>query len=157
MLWLIAAKCFLKELGLSIASWEVHKNPANRIGYLKLFELLCQRGLLSFESLDLLLLEVFLLKLRLNCSQSFVDLDLATSLLLDLILFLLRALVGILDSQLGNEDFDIELIADFLAIKEKFLHLEAALSEFFHEIELLVLVLAHGHVAELLVSLISIL
>ena len=98
-----------------------------------------------------------MLKLRLNCSQSFVDLDLTTSLLLDLILFLLRALVGILDSQLGNEDFDIELIADFLAIKEQFLHLEAALSEFFHEIKLLVLVLAHGHVAELLVSLISIL
>ena len=55
LLWLIAAECFLKELSLSIASREVHKNPANRISYLKLFEFLSQRGLLSLKSLNLLL------------------------------------------------------------------------------------------------------
>ena len=80
-----------------------------------------------------------------------------TSLLLNLILFLLRALVGILDSQLSNKDFNVELITDFLAIEEQLLHLDAALSEFLHQIKLLVLVLAHGHVTELFISLINVL
>lgn len=66
LLWLIAAECFLKELGLSIASWEVHKNPANRISNLKLIQLLSQICLLCLKSLDLLLFKVFLLELCLN-------------------------------------------------------------------------------------------
>lgn len=79
------------------------------------------------------------------------------SLLLNLILFLFWALVGILDPQLSNKDFNVKLITDFLTIEEQLLHLDATLSEFLHQIKLLVLVLAHSHVTEFLISLINIL
>ena len=78
--------------------------------------------------------------------------NLALSLVLKLFLFSLWVLVGILHSQLGDEDLDVEIIADFLAIEQKLLHLEAALTELLLQVELLILILAHANVTESLIA-----
>ena len=77
----------------------------------------------------------------------------ALSLFLKLFLFGLWVLVGILHPQLGDEDLNVEIIADFLAIEQKFLHLEAALTELFLQVELLILILAHAYVAKRFITL----
>ena len=79
--------------------------------------------------------------------------NLALSLVLKLFLFSLWVLVGILHSQLGDEDLDVEIIANFLAIEQKLLHLETALTELFLQVELLILILAHAYVAKRFITL----
>ena len=81
-------------------------------------------------------------------SHTLVNLNLALSLVLKLFLFSLWVLVRILHSQLGDEDLDVEIIANFLAIEQKLLHLETALTELFLQVELLILILAHADVTE---------
>lgn len=108
MLRLKAAQSLFEQLCLGIACREVNKNPSNRLSDFTSFELLVQLDLFCLQGFNLLPLKVLLLKFRLDLSEALVDLNLATSLLLNFSLLGLRALVRILDAQFCDEAVDVE-------------------------------------------------
>jgi len=134
---------------LSIAGREVDKNPADWISLLKLVKLIIESLLFGLKYLDLLSLQVVLLELSLDGAQPIVYINLTMSLLLDLALLCLRVLVGVLDAQLRHEYGHVELVANFLTIEQKLLHFETTLAEILHQVELLLFILTHSHIAEL--------
>lgn len=67
-------------------------------------------------------------------------------MLLDFSLLGVRVFVRVLETELGDENLDVELIADLLSIEQQFLHLLATLAEVFLQVEFFFLVLTHHHV-----------
>ena len=84
-----------------------------------------------------------------DASKTFVDVNAASGLLLDFVHFRCRVLVLVLHAQFAHEDLDVEVVSDLLTIEEQLLHLDAALSEVLLQVELLLFILTHIHVAKI--------
>lgn len=56
-------------------------------------------------------------ELFLNGTLALINLDLATCLLFDFMLLSLWVLVRVLHAKLGDEDFDVEIVTNLLAIE----------------------------------------
>lgn len=135
---------------MRVVAGEVDKDPALSICDLQGFKLIGQLLLLSLKSLNLLFLEVLLLKFILDGSEALVDVHAASGRLLELFLLRGRVFVFVLHAQFGHEDLDVEVVSDLLAIEEQLLHLDATLSELLLQAELLDFIFAHLHIAEII-------
>ena len=83
---------------MRIVAWEVDKNPASSVREFQVLQLFIQADFFSFKGLNLLLLDVLLVKLILDSSQTLVNFDVTLGLLLELLLLGLGILVRVLHS-----------------------------------------------------------